>query len=153
MQGTMVGDNATYTCGAGHVLTGPEVRRCKTDGTWSSREPICKGTSYLEQHSVLCTLNTNCVADREPSRTLQCTMCTCPYTPLAPSPTVVDCDVPDSIQNGYVSYSAGTTYQSSASYSCDTGYTLMGGAVRQCQANGTWSGGVPICASEWQQTA
>ena len=42
-QGTLVGDNATYTCDAGNVLRGPDVRQCKTDGTWSSREPICHG--------------------------------------------------------------------------------------------------------------
>jgi len=30
-------------------------------------------------------------------------------------------------------------------FTCDTGYTVSGSAVRRCQRNGTWSGTQPTC--------
>lgn len=40
----------------------------------------------------------------------------------------------------------GTTLDSTATYSCTQGYTLLGGSqVRTCQANGHWSGSVGSC--------
>ena len=132
-QGTLYGATASYSCTTGYRLVGNGTRECQADGRWSGSEPLCKGTVQA------CKLHDCCLVHFLTASQL-------PYT-------VVDCDVVEGPGSGYVSYSAGTTYQSSASYSCDTGYTLMGGAMRQCQANGTWSGVVPICASEWQQTA
>ena len=39
-----------------------------------------------------------------------------------------------------------TVYQSTAIYSCDTGYTLSGGqSTRTCQDNGQWNGSAPEC--------
>jgi len=39
--------------------------------------------------------------------------------------------------NGAVSASV-TTFGSTASYTCNTGYTVSGAATRTCQADGTW---------------
>ena len=64
-----------------------------------------------------------------------------------------NCDIPISCgplsnpANGAVSYST-TTYGSTATYSCDTGYTLVGDATRTCQADGTWSGSEPVCSED-----
>ena len=63
----------------------------------------------------------------------------------------VDCGGLDII-NGYISYSTGTTYNSVATYSCDTGYELQGGQTRTCQNNGTWSGDMPSCQSKAMAT-
>ena len=38
-----------------------------------------------------------------------------------------------------------------ATYSCDTGYILVGDSNRTCQATGVWSGSEPICQSMLQQ--
>ncbi len=35
-----------------------------------------------------------------------------------------------------------------ATYSCDTGYNLVGNTMRTCQANETWTGSDPTCESE-----
>ena len=43
-----------------------------------------------------------------------------------------------------------TTYTSTADYSCDTGYKLVGVNQRNCTAAGTWSDGEPTCQSEGQ---
>jgi len=36
-----------------------------------------------------------------------------------------------------------------ATYSCDPGYQVSGGASITCQANGTWSGGAPTCDASY----
>ena len=38
-----------------------------------------------------------------------------------------------------------TVLDSVANYSCNTGYTLTGDAMRTCQRDGNWSGSIPTC--------
>ncbi len=38
-----------------------------------------------------------------------------------------------------------TTFESTATYSCNTGYTLTGGSTRMCGADGEWTPIAPIC--------
>ena len=59
--------------------------------------------------------------------------------------TAEDCGILTNPSNGQVSHTAGTTYQQTATYSCDTGYNLMGDSTRICQAGGVWSGSEPNC--------
>ena len=61
--------------------------------------------------------------------------------------TVVDCGTLTDPTNGQVSHTAGTTFEQTATYSCDTGYILVGDNNRTCQATGVWSGSEPICQS------
>ncbi|XP_035660825.1 E-selectin-like [Branchiostoma floridae] len=37
------------------------------------------------------------------------------------------------------------SYRSVATFTCDTGYKLVGTSTRTCQSDGTWSGGSPTC--------
>ena len=57
----------------------------------------------------------------------------------------MDCGILTDPANGRVSHTAGTTYQQTATYSCDTGYNLVGDGTRICQAGGVWSGSEPNC--------
>ena len=47
--------------------------------------------------------------------------------------------------NGSVNHSAETTFAQTVTYSCDTGYELVGDSTRTCQATGNWSGSEPTC--------
>ena len=58
--------------------------------------------------------------------------------------TAVDCDTLSNPANGQVSTN-GTTFEQTATYSCNTGYNLMGDNTRTCQATGEWSGSEPTC--------
>ena len=58
--------------------------------------------------------------------------------------TDVDCGDLTDPENGAVSVS-GTTYNSVATYSCDTGYVLMGDDMTTCLDTGLWSGDQPTC--------
>ena len=61
--------------------------------------------------------------------------------------TVVDCGTLTNPTNGQVSHTGRTTFGQTATYSCDTGYILVGGNTRMCQATGVWSGSSPTCQS------
>ena len=58
----------------------------------------------------------------------------------------VDCNALTSPSNGQVSHPDGTFGQN-ATYSCNTGYILVGDSTRTCQATGVWSGSAPTCQS------
>ena len=66
--------------------------------------------------------------------------------------TVVDCRTLNTTTNGQVSHPNGTTFGQTATYSCNTGYNLVGDSTRMCQADGMWSGSEPTCISEPNQT-
>ena len=57
-----------------------------------------------------------------------------------------DCAGLSNISNGDVSTN-GLSTGSTATYSCNGGFTLVGDTTRTCQDNGTWSGSEPICES------
>ena len=59
--------------------------------------------------------------------------------------TVVDCDILTAPANGQVHHTAGTRLGQTATYSCNTGYNLVGNSTRTCQARGVWSGRAPTC--------
>ena len=59
--------------------------------------------------------------------------------------TAVDCGPLTHPANGQVTHSAGTTLGQTATYSCNTGYNLVGNSTRTCQAIGNWSERAPTC--------
>ena len=60
---------------------------------------------------------------------------------------MVDCGTLGDPANGMVSVST-TTYNSVATYSCNTGHTLTGDDMRMCLETGLWSGSEPTCIGE-----
>ena len=62
--------------------------------------------------------------------------------------SAVDCGGLPPLPNGLMVIND-TTFNSTASYSCDTGYELVGNTTRICQANGNWSGDQPSCLGKY----
>ena len=61
-------------------------------------------------------------------------------------PTVVACERLHNPQNGSVQFSDDHLHISTvATYSCHSGFTLIGNNVRECRANGQWSSEEPYC--------
>ena len=60
--------------------------------------------------------------------------------------TAVDCGNLTDPANGQVNHTSGTTFGENATYSCNTGYNLVGDRTRTCQATANWSGSPPTCA-------
>ena len=59
--------------------------------------------------------------------------------------TAINCGNLTDPANGQVTRTAGTTFGQTATYSCNTGYNLVGSINRTCQSTGVWSGSVPTC--------
>ena len=57
----------------------------------------------------------------------------------------MDCGSLTDPANGQVDLTSGTTFNQTATYSCNTGYNLVGDSTRTCQATGVWSGSAPTC--------
>ncbi len=56
----------------------------------------------------------------------------------------VDCGPLTDPTNGFVTVPI-TTFGSTATYTCITGYTVTGDMTRTCGAGGMWSGSDPTC--------
>ena len=59
--------------------------------------------------------------------------------------TALDCGTLTDPDNGQVDHTAGTTFGQTATYSCNTGYNLVGDSSRTCHSKGNWSGSAPTC--------
>ena len=57
----------------------------------------------------------------------------------------MDCGALTDPANGQVSHPDGTTFGQTATYSCNTGFNIVGDSTRTCEATGDWSGSAPTC--------
>ena len=56
------------------------------------------------------------------------------------------CYIQKEFENGKVDFSD-NHLGSTAHYTCNDGYTLVGPATRECLITGTWSGYTPVCVA------
>lgn len=89
-----------------------------------------------------CDVNATCT---EAMTGIECG-CNDGYTGDGATCAPVDCGTLDPPTDGTIDVPA-TTFESVATYSCDTGFSLAGPSMRTCQADGTWSDDPPICSS------
>ena len=57
----------------------------------------------------------------------------------------MDCGSLTDPANGQVDLTSGTTFGQTVTYSCNTGYNLVGDSTRTCEGTGEWSGSAPTC--------
>jgi hypothetical protein len=114
-----------------------DTNGCETNLTTKSHCGTCDACPTRENtSSILCT-NGECIYK-----------CINGYYDAVNSCAPVDCGKPASPSNGSVKTSNGTTYGKQASYSCSSGYSLVGNNTATCQAGGTWSGSTPSCTRD-----
>ena len=63
---------------------------------------------------------------------------------LSVSNLVLTCMLPGDVKDGTKSTSA-NSHNTVVSYTCNSGFRLVGSATRTCQNDGTWSGEHPRC--------
>jgi len=154
---TTRGSTAVYSCDTGYNLSGSKTRTCQPDGTWNVAEPSCtivdcgalgnptNGTATVTTTTYGSTAAYSCntgfgLAGTSP-RTCQADAT---WSGTAPTCSPADCPTAPSPSNGKVTTS-GTSFGSTATYSCNPGYNLSSTAGRTCLADGTWSGTTPGC--------
>ena len=65
---------------------------------------------------------------------------------------MVDCGSLEAPGNGTIDLSEGTTFGSTAFYSCDENFELVGNSTRVCLSSGVWSNAPPVCYREYYLT-
>ncbi|XP_035690033.1 CUB and sushi domain-containing protein 3-like [Branchiostoma floridae] len=152
-----LGDVATFTCNSGYNLVGGSTRTCQTDLTWSGSSPTCNavqcpaltaptngGVSGGNSYGDVATFTCDSGYSLSGSATLTCQADT---TWSAASPTCAAglCPVLTPPTNGAVSGS--NSLGDVATFTCNSGYNLVGGSTRTCQTDLTWSGSSPTCTA------
>ena len=123
--GTTFGSMAIYTCNMGYMLSHQQMVMCSSNGTWSPASPSC-----------------NC------EKLFLCEQTAKPLFSLS----AVNCGPLTNPNNGQVDTSPGTIFESIATYTCDTGYTLSGSQSRTCGADGNWTSTEPTCSGNCVET-
>lgn len=67
------------------------------------------------------------------------------FSTVAGSCSRIDCGTLTNPANGSVSLAGGTLYEAQATYSCSSGYRLVGQASTTCGSDGNWSSPAPSC--------
>ncbi|XP_078598029.1 E-selectin-like [Branchiostoma floridae x Branchiostoma japonicum] len=148
---------ATFTCDSGYNLVGTSTISCQADATWSAAFPTCAGVqcpaltsptnggvsgsnNYPDAATFYCNSGYNVVGTNPIS-------CQADATWSAAFPTCAAglCPTLSSPTNGAVSGS--NSLGDTATFTCNSGYNLVGGSTRTCQADLTWSGSSPTCAA------
>jgi len=153
---------ATYVCDAGFATRDAPTRTCNADGSWSGKEPTCRGIrcNQIPLGSLYTFTTTN--NNRFPSTaTYTCNagfstadpaVRTCnadgTWAGLPPSCLGAPCASLPPPPSGSFVVSNGGRYPSVATYSCDNGYTTSDPVRRRCKPDGTWSGSQPNCQGQ-----
>ncbi|XP_060077759.1 sushi, von Willebrand factor type A, EGF and pentraxin domain-containing protein 1-like, partial [Ylistrum balloti] len=157
MLGRTFTSKAEYSCNQGYDLEGESVRICKPEGFWSGNTPSCQAGSCSPPISIqngnvdfkelklgsVSTYECNLGYELEGNEVRRC-MPTLSWFGTDPVCNPVRCSDPPNIDNGGQSTN-GSTFNSVASYFCETGYILKGSASLRCSASTEWTGLIPSC--------
>jgi hypothetical protein len=141
------GDVATYACEEGFALVGnggANTRTCDASGLWSGSAPSCEAQISPCEPSP-CVNGGACELEGEGSFRCACA----PGFTGATCAMRVSCPTLSAPLHGSVERASGAVGDV-ASYSCESGYTLVGYEgfpTRTCEETGQWSGIAPSCAA------
>ncbi|XP_064386180.1 sushi, von Willebrand factor type A, EGF and pentraxin domain-containing protein 1-like isoform X2 [Halichondria panicea] len=158
--GTTFGSIATYTCNTGYTQNGPSTRTCQADTVWRGDAPTCDALCPREPLSngmvtyspsddppppgAVATYSCNTSYELSGASTRNCVAVSGWSTSL-PVCNPVNCGDLTDPSNGAVDTSSGTTFMMTATYTCNTGYTLIGANTRTCGGDGQWTPDAPTC--------
>ncbi len=150
---------ATYACDPGYDRVGSETRTCGTDGTWSDSAPTCEPITCTAlsapDNGSIDVLNAGVFPSTatyacDPGYTLTgSAMRVCQtdgnWDGLAPTCSANACQTLGAPSNGGVTTTNSNLYPSTATYTCQPGYNMVGSDSRTCGTDGNWSGAAPSC--------
>ncbi|XP_044882155.1 P-selectin-like isoform X1 [Mauremys mutica] len=154
-----------FSCVMGFVLNGSEKLECTALGQWTGQTPHCEavtcpGLAAPGRGRLNCThwhgdftYNSTCAFSCETgfvlngSETLECTALG-QWTGHPPRCEAVKCPELDSPGRGRLNcthWHGDFTYNSTCTFSCETGFVLNGSETLECMALGQWRGQTPRC--------
>uniref|UniRef100_A0A8D2Q1E1 Sushi, von Willebrand factor type A, EGF and pentraxin domain containing 1 n=1 Tax=Varanus komodoensis TaxID=61221 RepID=A0A8D2Q1E1_VARKO len=152
-----LGSTVKYTCKPGYALIGLETRHCLSSRQWSDVAPTCEviscavphrplnGTVKGETYTYGSTVQYDCYPGFQLNgpdrRTCQADQ---QWDGNEPICIPVSCGQVPKLENGQVTGEE-YTFQKTVEYSCSEGFVLDGYQKRVCLADGSWSGGPPVC--------
>ncbi|XP_052791551.1 LOW QUALITY PROTEIN: uncharacterized protein LOC128225682 [Mya arenaria] len=145
--------SATFTCGVGHTLAGDAVASCSPDGSWDLQQPICVSCPELNtiDNGSLSMSSNGTVTKGEHRCDLGFTLvgtailsCSDSGVWSSSQPFCVTCLPPAVVENGNFTIRS-NGLETSAIYSCDADYTLVGDEVLYCASDGQWADNIPVC--------
>ncbi|CAH1248686.1 CSMD3 [Branchiostoma lanceolatum] len=153
--GVVTGDLLWFTCDLGYQLVGSDTLLCLDDKTWNGSRPNCErivcptpevptngevsgGRKYGDTATYTCDVGYRL----DGSHTRVC-LATGAWSDTAPQCERKTCRLLLPPLHGVVS--GGHHFGDVATYTCNTGYDLIGSHSRTCQDNQLWAGSPPIC--------
>ncbi|XP_051481409.1 P-selectin-like isoform X2 [Apus apus] len=159
------GSTCSFSCQMGFVLMGPQSRECTATGTWTEESPYCEAItcpvlSAPDQGELNCShlhgdfaFGSTCSFSCQMGFVLigpqsrECTA-TGTWTGDAAQCKAITCPVLSAPDQGELNCShlhGDFAFGSTCSFSCQTGFVLMGPRSRECTATGTWTGNASHC--------
>merc|ERR1712166_89456 len=157
--GITYGNTCKATCtSAGHELAGPETRTCGSAGKWDGTAPSCRekncGVPALPEHGEKqcegttfgkkCTFKCSAgyqVSAGDSTRECQASKL---WSGTALQCKIKDCGPLADVSNGIKTCSK-STFGGHCQFKCENGYELVGSELRNCNADGSWTGSKASC--------
>ena len=151
------GARVQYNCSTGYNINGNDTISCQLNGSWSLPTPSCSlvdcgnpgepvnGYTNDNVFTYQSTVQYYCNEGYQLSgdSSIECTA-NGNWNNTLPNCTKINCTDPGTPTNGTRNV-VDFYYNSTVSYSCNTGYNLTGTASITCNATGLWSAPVPSC--------
>jgi hypothetical protein len=141
--GCEVGTNQVRACKCklGYTGTGTTCTPVSCTPLTIENGTVTGGNSYNETSTYRCNAGYNLTLLGDYTRRCGADM---QWTGTAPRCNAVECGPPPTVENATVSPSTAGTYNSTATYTCNTNSTLSGSRTITCQASGFWTAR-PMC--------
>ena len=154
---TEYGARVQYNCSTGYNINGNDTISCLLDASWSLPTPSCSlincgnpgepanGYNNDNVFTYQSTVQYYCNVGYQLSgdSSIECTA-NGNWNNTLPNCAIINCTDPGTPINGTRNV-VDLYYNSTVSYSCNTGYNLTGAASIRCLATGQWSAPVPSC--------
>lgn len=159
--GTTTGSTATFSCDSGYSQRSGTANTQTCDGSswsWTGSAMVCDPVSCGSlpnpangsvttpsgvEFNDVATYNCNSGFTRSGGSATRTCQASGSWSGSATVCSPVDCGAPPAVTNGSRTFTS-TTFSSSASYTCNSGYTRSGSASLTCSASGSW-GTAPTC--------
>ncbi|XP_052282873.1 CUB and sushi domain-containing protein 1-like isoform X18 [Dreissena polymorpha] len=154
---TTYGTVVTITCDTGYIISGNSRSSCESNGRWSGSAQRC---TPIDCHTFPINVHGHVSTNSTTYKTSVIITCETGYnlygnstsicesnghwSSIGQTCTPVECYPFPITEHGHLSTNS-TTYRTSVTITCDTGYNVNGNSTSVCESNGHWSSTSQTC--------